>query len=102
VSTASCNGDSAQYVGSAGVGICTRRFNLTDNIERLEFGNRHRNLGISEVFGAKSPCQLLLELGLRQPGRLNGSGQRQRDEAARIDLVVATERSFAIDGYADL
>src|SRR5262249_28408274 len=57
---------------------------------------------ISQILGPKLARELLLELDLRQSGRLHGARQRQRDIAARIDLVIAAERGLAVDIDPDL
>src|SRR5215467_13554273 len=94
-SAGDCNG--AQDIQPARIWICSRLLDLTEYIEWPKLCNRYRYFRILQILTAKLARELLLELGLRQPGRLHGARQRQRDESARIDLIVPAQRGLAVD-----
>jgi hypothetical protein len=60
---------------------------LADDVERPVLGDRDRDLGIFQVLAAHRP---------------DGAGQRKRNEATGIDLVVPTQRGLVIDSDPDL
>src|SRR6185437_7847484 len=86
---------------SARIGIGARLFDFADDIKRTEFGNGDGDFRIFQIPAAVFGRELLLQLLLRQARRLHRARERQRDEAAWIDLIVAAERGFAIDDDAD-
>jgi hypothetical protein len=75
--------------------------NFADDIEWPILGNRDGDLGIPQVLAAVLLAQCLLKLVLGQAPRLQGAGQRQRNEPTGIDLEVSAQRPLVIDGDAD-
>src|SRR5262249_15245718 len=94
-------GNCAENSQPASVGICPWFLNLTDNIKRPKLGNRDGYFGVFEVLSAKFLCQCLLELRRSESCCSDCSGQRKRNKPARINLIIAAERGFAVDGHAD-
>src|SRR5262249_9167372 len=102
VSRPAGNRDGAQDVEPARIGICSGFLDLAQDIKRPELEDRYGYFRISQILGPKLARELLLELDLRQAGRLYGARQRQRDVAARIDLIIAAERGLSVDIDPDL